>query len=676
MTSSAKTYQIVDSAPGPGDSSPASGANDSQIAATGDAFEEKTSPGSTLSVAANAYLLSMSEGAGATLYDFKTVTVNGLVAGYDPTYAGLATRDTTTTNALAVTVGASGEIYGGDAGVSSYQIDEITNAGLIIGDAGYGVYEFDAVAGANSLTNSASGQVVGGDYGLFFGSASLNTSQAIVNSGLIEGQSVEAILLNQTGANTISNAAAGRILGGEVGIAIENAAELQTITNSGLIEGYDDDAIYLAGNIGITTVSKGVTTVGGVMTVNNKASGRLTGESGIYGFELTGTVTINNAGLLEGVLAQAVALQTVVGAISITNAANAQIYGDDGSGVYLDDGTGAATIANAGLIEGVEDDAATLEFLTGPMTVSNAATGQIIGSVADGIDIEYSKGTVAITNRGFIEGEAGVYVENDSSTAVIGHSTFTTTITNFATGNITGEGCGLYFQGVTGAQSISNSGLLSGESNAGVYVGDSGATTITNATSGVIKGVDFGVKVYSTSSAAFTLANAGVIAGTIDYGVYVDTNGGDGSVTNEKTGTITGETGIEDDCASSSRTIANYGSIVGSAGDGIEEYTSGTLTLTNYAGGRVLGSDNGIKDEAGAGTRTISNSGFVQGEMVAASMKTLVATTRSPTPARARSLASAPMATASKTRRRPERRRSTITAQSPAPPRQSMQRAA
>ena len=457
---------------------PAPGLTGSKTVSSGDAFADTTSVNSTLSVAANAYLLSYAGGDGADISDFTSVTVNGLVAGYGSAYDGIYNFLTSTTNALALTVGAAGQVYGYEYGVESLQTDHISNYGTITGKYDSGIYEHSAVFGAFSLTNYASGQVVGYDYGLYQTAAS-NSTQTIVNSGLIEGEFDEAVYLTGTGATTITNGATGRMIGEDSGIYDENSSGAQAISNAGLIEGYDDEAVYFDNTAGS-------------IKIGNGATGRIVGDYGIYDDDSSGAFTVNNLGLIEGGDAFGVDLDTISGAISITNAVNAQIYGGYDDGIYIDDALKGVTIANSGLIEeGGDGYGIYLEDVTGAVNISNAATAQIIGTDDYGIYVDGVTGALTIKNAGLIEGgySYGLYLED---------MTGLTTIANSATGQIVGgDEYGIYLDELAGV-TISNAGEIEGGDSYGIYLDDiTGPTTITNAATGrIVGGDDVGIYVY------------------------------------------------------------------------------------------------------------------------------------------------------------------------------------
>jgi len=511
----------------------------------------QTSPGGTLSVSGNGYLIALNGGDGADITDFTSVTVGGIIQAYGTTYDGLSSALATTTSPLRLTVDTAGKITGGYDGFYSTQVDTITNAGTIQGNDDAGINELNN--GSNSLTNAASAIVIGYDYGLYMYGSSGHVTQTVNNYGLIQGTNDYGIYLEYGGASSVYNGSPpnsvigqttnGQIIGGDYGVYVYYGSGSQTVTNAtgGFIDGYDGAGIYFED-------------VAGAMNISNAAKASITGYDGIDIENSSGAITITNSGLINGVDDNGIYLYNNNGAVTITNSATGQIVGnDDYAGIYSYESVGALTITNAGLINGYSD--------------------------------------------------GGIYVEYNSSPAALA-------ITNASSGHVTGYDYGIYVYDWSGTVSITNSGLLYGEYDAGVYLESTGSATITNATTGVIKGEDYGI--YYDASGGLTVNNSGLVNGLYDYGIEVYA-GGNVTITNASTGTISGETGIYDDSSTATHVISNQGSIIGTAGDGIDEYTSGLFTLTNSLKAQITGTTNGVYDDGSSGARTITNAGYIQG---------------------------------------------------------------
>lgn len=160
--------------------------------------------GGTLTVDANAFLVSYAGGNGATLGDFTSVTNRGLIKAGDPLHYGLFAASATTT--LTLNNAKTGAIFGGAGGVLLAQVANIANSGWIMGDLG--------------VVNSASG-----DY-------------TINNSGWIYGTKAAAMNLSGAGVHTITNS--GYIIG-DTAIDAEGAGSRVIFTNTA---GYISGAVY------------------------------------------------------------------------------------------------------------------------------------------------------------------------------------------------------------------------------------------------------------------------------------------------------------------------------------------------------------------------------------------------------------------------------------------------
>lgn len=176
------------------------GSNDNP---SGDGFA-LASDGDELIVDANAFLISDSGGDGARLTGFLNVTINGEVGAFGSSFVGLAVLPSGLTPVADVTIGKTGDVFGGDSGLLfKEEAGSITNRGTISG-------------GQDGITGSSS-----------------SVSQAfIINSGLIQG-GTDGLNLG-LGTHTIINS--GTIRGGQSGSAIVSAGEAH-LTNSGRLEG-------------------------------------------------------------------------------------------------------------------------------------------------------------------------------------------------------------------------------------------------------------------------------------------------------------------------------------------------------------------------------------------------------------------------------------------------------
>lgn len=158
-----------------------------------------TGPG-TLIVAADGFII---EGGTAYAVDLSgapwTVKVDGTISSTD-----YALELSSNTGHSSVTVGKQGFIEGAAAGISADHPTDITNAGTILGGPGYAVDE------------------------------DISGNFKIVNSGVIEDDQSDAIVLGANGVHTIVNS--GKIIASFSGDAIVTAGDsVEHVTNSGYI---------------------------------------------------------------------------------------------------------------------------------------------------------------------------------------------------------------------------------------------------------------------------------------------------------------------------------------------------------------------------------------------------------------------------------------------------------
>jgi T5SS/PEP-CTERM-associated repeat protein len=238
--------------------------------------------------------------------------------------------------------------------------------------------------------------------------------------------------------------------------------------------------------------------------------------------------------------------------------------------------TGSGTVTNSGTIHGTGTGSLGV-VLTAGGSVSNGSTG-ITGTITAGRFGILSFGTTAatVTNRGLISGQTADGVDLGGGG----------TVTNL-TGTITGGSYGVV--------------LVNGGS-------------ISNSSAAVIKGGRFGV---IATDAAATLTNQGTIAGTTASGAYFLDGG---YVNNAKTGTITGSYfGIQINSISSS--VTNFGSVSSSRSytgpgfdaAGVDLEAGGTVT--NGVSGNIRATWKGV--EIGSTAASVGGTVFNQGTIYA-----------------------------------------------------------
>ena len=300
--------------------------------------------------------------------------------------------------------------------------------------------------------------------------------------------------------------------------------------------------------------------VGSNNTINNLGVITTAGND-LYGVNANGqNLTVTNSGVIGNSADLAGINYQNVGPLSVTNNFGGTIQGTTGiQGVAL------GSVVNSGLITGNGADGINFAVGNNPgvLTVTNNATGVITGD-ADGI----SAGSVVVFNYGIIRSTAGF-----GGTALNAN---TLSLTNYASGIVIGDSFG-----------------VSGPQNPNL--------TITNL--GTISATGFGASVILGN--VVNVTNSGTISSaTGNAGQAITMN--NGSVTNNAGGLITSDQAIS---AFGNTTIFNAGTIIGAAGTAILFASSGnTLTLGpgSVIGGTAHGSGADTFQLGGTGTDTFN----------------------------------------------------------------------
>jgi autotransporter-associated beta strand protein len=370
-------------------------------------------------------------------------------------------------------------------------------------------------------------------------------------------------------------------------------------------------------------------------TVNNLAGGSIFGDR--FGIILSTGGEVNNDGSISG----------NVGGVTIQDGVN--------------DGGKTGTIANSGTISGGTSSAVTF----GVHLVSNSLenSGTIRGGTS-GVITE--AGALSLVNTGSIRGDGTGTNANipDSSSATdtsradggVVIAAANSTVTN--SGDITGRVHGIavvpqinlqtgVYQGLASNTTITNFGLIRGETddgirlagggnvvNSGIIEGLSGTSTdgisaffftgqdssaqpivgtITNLAGGQISGARIGVLM----SKSGVVDNAGSIGGGQD-GVFIQNPTGfsaaaasvvnSGSISAGTRGVVFGTS-----LGSTTPSLLNSGTIsvsgTGASDAGIRQFSAGRVTVTNTVSGLITSPDNGINTITGA--MTVNNAGQI-----------------------------------------------------------------
>ena len=424
--------------------------------------------------------------------------------------AGFATFGT-----VSATVANAGSIGGYSFGIADYAANaQVYNAGIVTslevgGPAQFGGAGVALQAGGN-VTNASNGLILGRWIGVQIGARTTYDIGTIINQGDIfcsDGTYGAAIWVH--GAGMISNSSSGKIEGGPFGIVAYHAV---TLIDSGYIVGTDFafDAVnpgyrqrvildpgativgtvYGGNPIGGSVVSTlelapgtGAGTLSGIgtqflgfgqATVDAGASWTLTGANTVLsGVTLAVSGTLTNAGTETG--------GAWLAGGTIVNAAGA-IISDSFAAIYEASDQSAGTILNAGLLAGPTRAVGAGVVLLSGGALTNTATGTIAGSEGvyiDGAVTSTNAGT--LVNAGRILSSVAQGVELDEGGVVA----------NTAGGTISGatDAVVVRFQNPNQqSAAIFNQGRILGGSGYGVLLASVGNDVLVNGFGGVILG--------------------------------------------------------------------------------------------------------------------------------------------------------------------------------------------
>jgi fibronectin-binding autotransporter adhesin len=444
---------------------------------------------------------------------------------------------------------------------------------------------------SGTVTNTAGAAITGGSYGISIAASTFASSGLITNAGTITADYRGIGVYTSTFAGTITNS--GKVAGGRTGIRVDAySAFTGGITNSGTITSGTQD---------------GISVERGTFSGNIQNSGTITAQENGINVEVStfaGTIQ-NSATITAGENGISIEAYAVGGNITNSGTIDAQE-----KGVSIDTSTFSANILNSG-------------------TVTAQQHGISIAA--------YSSFDGGITNSGTITSKTGIgiWVQSPSIAA---------SISNTATGNITGAGAGILIGGipsdgsgnsltvfgaVNASGTIRNLGTINAKTGTGIGVlarSYSGSVTNFGSVTGARNGlVVAGTAVFSSSGPSFSagwtssgrIVNAAgaTIAGTNGTGILVQMNTFSGLVTNA--GTISGNNGIvvgSDATETFDGTIQNSGTVTGTKGVGIGILaTTFSGNLVNTATGLITGGKIGIKVRSDSFFGGISNAGTVTG---------------------------------------------------------------
>jgi Ca2+-binding RTX toxin-like protein len=554
--------------------------------------------------------------------------------------------------------GANG--YHGGVGANFANISEgvAMGGGSIHNEAGATIFGYGRAIQVDDSNNSAAfaattvindGTIQGGGNGpTGVADADAAAMQAKINGA-------EAIDILGTFADTITNSATGKIIGG-----IFTDGGNDTLSNAGTITAMAGSAVNMGdGNDTVTntgTITGKVLLGAGDDVFNDyagSASGQIDGGDGSDTIHLlaTGNGALGSIANIENLDVDAgtwtIASVAGVSNIDIANGAtatsgltltgNQHLTIEQGGTLSTSSiavswtGTGSAPVVdNYGLIQGAGGSFGPSGTVGGTLTINNHVSGEIDGAINfNGI----KTGTnIVINNDGLLEGEGAIALRiarSGGGTAVI---------TNSSTGIITSTSASADVISWASHTFIDNSGRIVSAADTAT---DSGGTAIDfnsgignslhNEAGGWIEGSHHAV---SGKDVGLTVVNDGTMIGRNGSAVNVDNKPGVANtvfVTNH--GTMLGDSNNSSDSDGDAVDVDgllqldNYGSIRGEGANGThdgganvsEGVAIGGGVVNNYAGATIYGYGRAIQVDdsangAALGATTIYNEGTIQGD--------------------------------------------------------------
>ncbi|WP_242451438.1 hypothetical protein [Fluviibacter phosphoraccumulans] len=337
------------------------------------------------------------------------------------------------------------------------------------------------------------GSVIGTNYGIGVTQGATTITGSLSNAGLIQSTSNSmgaGVLLSATTLlSGFNNTSSGSVIG-YTGLSLSAGSTLSGgLNNSGLIQGLPRRGINVASSVvqgGIVNTSGTITGFSGLLVLNSSVTGGLT-----------------NSGLISGASAGGVFLN----ASNLQNGLNNQSAGTI-SGVLLGLGLSGSSlsggITNAGLITGT---LAGISLSASNLQNGLSNNGGTVSSGGSGVVLSLSTVAGGLTNSGLITGLAGVGL-NLSMSGLLG------VINNVTTGTISGLTHGLQLSSSVLNGNLTNAGLITGTSFAGVFVISSTVTGGVQNTGGTLAGGAQGLRVNS-SSVLSGVTNSGLVTGSV-----------------------------------------------------------------------------------------------------------------------------------------------------------------
>ncbi|MFM6829338.1 MAG: beta strand repeat-containing protein, partial [Novosphingobium sp.] len=337
--------------------------------------------------------------------------------------------------------------------------------------------------------------------------------------------------------NTTAGANTGTIDVTHNAITTLNSAADGIVTDSGTSTG----ATKITVNGEIVAVGAGVngTSTLGDITVNVAAAGKIDPLIGVDLNTVSGTLAVNNAGLIEGDLFGVRMQASGAGALNVNSTGT--VNSSAGSAVYASSNGGAVDVAvndvNGASSYGV------LAHTTGAGTVGVTTNGSLFGG-GIGIDAQAADGNVTVTTIGDVTGGVhGVYAQSSTGTVLVTGAgtvdglTGSGVRTRNGSGQTNVNGVGAVTGAVNGISSVADSGniaidtgsTITGTSGSGITALTKLNGTITISNTALVTGGTNGIDATTESGNLTVDAKGSVVGGTT--AINVNSNGGAINVT-------------------------------------------------------------------------------------------------------------------------------------------------
>ena len=468
----------------------------------------------------------------------------------------------------------------------------ITTTGPVIGFNNTGI---EARNFGTDLTIHAGGDVAGEDDGIDannYGSGALSiTTIGSVTS--FEDNDTGISAFNSTNGTNLIIDTKGAINAYEEGIYARNyGSGALSITTIGNVTSMDNDGIE-ADNRGtsLTIDTRGA--------INARLSGIDAVNTG------SGALSITTSGSITSLDGDGIDANNGNTGTNLTIDARARIIADDNGIVATNNGTGALSITTSAVVIGRRIDG--IDATTNGSGLTIDARGDISGNVR-GIDARNNgSGALLITTMGTVTGKTDQ-----------GISAFTTGTNLIVTadGDVTGQTDGVFTENVgDGALSITTRGVVTGAVGRGIYaqnVVDSTDLSITAKDN--VTGQTDGIRALNVNNGAVSITTTGVVTGETKAGISAFNTGADMAIIagNDVTGQTDGIYAA-DGGAGGALSITTSGVAGGEDGIYIRKTSSGDLSVTMT--GAVSGGDRGVFNSEGSrgGTFTITSTGSLSG---------------------------------------------------------------